>query len=187
MLMGIGTGTALGAFMVNATKRDTADAQLNTLKPEQARLKAEVDLLDAKETELKNKIAGGGTTAADELALRDNAVALREKQAKLGELDKQIADAASGLSKPFSDGFKNDLLTDVNGITLHRFQMVVWTIVLGAIFLIGVYRDLAMPKFSMRLLALMGISALTYLGFKIPERQTDTKDDAKSKDETKPK
>jgi hypothetical protein len=181
MLMGIGTGTALGAFMINATKRDTADTQLNTLRPERARIDAEVGLLAAKETELKNKIAGGGTTAADDLALRDNAAALREKQAKLNELDDQIADAASGLTKPSSAGFKKDLLTDVNGITLHRFQMVVWTIVLGVIFLISVYRDLAMPKFSMTLLALMGISAVTYLGFKIPERQTDPKDEAKPK------
>lgn len=69
----------------------------------------------------------------------------------------------------------------MNGIALHRFQMVVWTIVLGVIFLLGVYRDLAMPKFSLTLLALMGISATTYLGFKIPERQTDPKDETKPK------
>jgi hypothetical protein len=35
------------------------------------------------------------------------------------------------------------------------------------------WRDLIMPQFSETLLALMGISAGTYIGFKIPERQTE--------------
>lgn len=151
ILMGIGTGTALGAFMINATKRNTSDTELSGLRPDRAKLAAEVQQLTAN---------------------GNDAVVLADKQAKLAELDKKIADAESGLSKPVSEGFKNDLLTDVNGITLHRFQMVIWTLVLGAIFCIGVYRDLAMPEFSATLLALMGISAGTYLGFKIPERQS---------------
>ena len=47
--------------------------------------------------------------------------------------------------------------------------MLAWTVVLGIIFAGNVYRDLAMPDFSTTLLALMGISAGTYLGLKIPE------------------
>ena len=70
-----------------------------------------------------------------------------------------------------SESFFKDILTDANGITLHRFQIVIWTVVLGALFVYGVYRELAMPEFSGTLLALMGISSGTYLGFKIPERQ----------------
>ena len=170
-LMGIGTGTALGSFMINATKRNTADTDLSALRPQKATLTAELDLLTKKDTELRQKAAAADATAADQLAVRDNAVALADKQSKLAEIDKKIADAASGLSKPVSEGFRKDLLTDVNGIALHRFQMVIWTFVLGIIFLLGVYRDLAMPEFSGTLLALMGISAGTYLGFKIPERQ----------------
>ncbi len=149
ILMGIGIGTALGSFMINATKRDTVDTELSTLQPERDKLAAEVAQLNP----------------------NTDAVALAEKQAQLAALDKKIADAKSGLSKPTSEGLRKDLLTDVNGIALHRFQMVIWTIVLGIVFLIGVYRDLAMPEFSGTLLALMGISAGTYLGFKIPERQ----------------
>lgn len=173
ILMGIGTGTALGAFMINATKRDTADSQLSALRPDKAKLAAEIDQLAARESELKAKIqaAGAAATTEDQLALRDNAVVLKEKQAKLDEVDNQINQAESGLSKPVSESFIKDLLTDVNGITLHRFQMLIWTVVLGVIFCIGVYRNLAMPEFSVTLLALMGISAGTYLGFKIPERQ----------------
>jgi hypothetical protein len=144
--MGLGTGTALGAFMINATKRDGADAQLSTLRPQEAQLTAEIGQLN-------------------------DPVALAEQRAKLVELRKQIKEAESGLSKPVSESFRKDLLTDVNGIALHRFQMVAWTLVLGLTFLIGVYRDLSMPEFSTTLLVLMGISAGTYLGFKIPERQ----------------
>jgi hypothetical protein len=149
ILMGIGTGTALGSFMINATKRDTANTDLSTLVPQRDKLAAEVAALNP----------------------NADAVALAEKQAQLNELNQKIADAQSGLSKPVSEGLRKDLLTDVNGIALHRFQMLIWTIILGVIFLIGVYRDLAMPAFSGTLLALMGISAGTYLGFKIPERQ----------------
>ncbi|HKO55362.1 MAG TPA: hypothetical protein VJ276_05750 [Thermoanaerobaculia bacterium] len=69
-----------------------------------------------------------------------------------------------------SEGFMTDLLRDNSGsISLHRFQMFVWTLVLGVIFVASVYHDLAMPQFSATLLGLMGISSGTYLGFKVPE------------------
>jgi hypothetical protein len=42
--------------------------------------------------------------------------------------------------------------------------------VLGLVFLIGVYRDLAMPEFGNTLLALMAISSAGYVGFKYPEK-----------------
>ena len=173
ILMGIGTGTALGAAMVNDMKRDTSDKDLAGLKPERAKLVAEVAQLEANQATLTIKInnAGVAATAEDQLALQNTTVALEEKRAKLAETNKQIEDAEAGLTKPVSESFGKDLLTDVNGITLHRFQMVVWTIVLGILFLTGVYKELAMPEFSGTLLALMGISAGTYLGFKIPERQ----------------
>ena len=75
-------------------------------------------------------------------------------------------------TRPVSSGFWSDILTDANGISFHRFQMFAWTMVLGFIFVVGVYERLAMPEFNTTLLALMGISAGTYLGFKIPERQS---------------
>jgi hypothetical protein len=53
--------------------------------------------------------------------------------------------------------------------TTHRFQMLVWTVVLGIVFALQVYRNLAMMDFSPELLALQGISGGTYLGFKVPE------------------
>jgi hypothetical protein len=42
---------------------------------------------------------------------------------------------------------------------------------LGVVFIVGVYRDLAMPPdFSGTLLALMGISSAGYVGFKYQEK-----------------
>jgi hypothetical protein len=67
-------------------------------------------------------------------------------------------------------GFVRDVLSDVDGISLHRFQMFVWTLVLGVIFVASVYKTLSMPEFSTTLLGLMGISSGTYLGFKVPEK-----------------
>jgi hypothetical protein len=69
-----------------------------------------------------------------------------------------------------SDGFLMDILSDATGVCFYRFQMFVWTIVLGVIFLSSVWYSLSMPEFSTTLLALQGISAGTYLGFKIPEK-----------------
>ena len=61
------------------------------------------------------------------------------------------------------------LLLASQGVSLYRFQLFVWTLVLGIIFASSVYNTLEMPQFSPTLLGLMGISSGTYLGFKIPE------------------
>ncbi len=71
-----------------------------------------------------------------------------------------------------SKGFFTDILTDhKSGISFHRFQMFIWTLVLGILFIYSVWHRLSMPEFSGTLLALLGISSGTYLGFKIPEQQ----------------
>jgi hypothetical protein len=73
-----------------------------------------------------------------------------------------------------SQGFLRDVLSDAEGISLYRFQLFVWTLVLGVIFVASVYDGLAMPQFNPTLLGLMGISSGTYLGFKVPESRTGT-------------
>jgi hypothetical protein len=62
-----------------------------------------------------------------------------------------------------------DLLAENNLISFHRFQIFVWTLILGIMFIANVYNELAMPQFSATLLGLLGISAGTYVGFKLPE------------------
>ena len=68
-----------------------------------------------------------------------------------------------------SQGWLKDVLSDSEGVDFHRFQMLVWTGVLGIIFITRVWQELAMPEFSATLLGLMGLSAGTYVGLKIPE------------------
>jgi hypothetical protein len=87
------------------------------------------------------------------------------------------AASATGDSVPakpavVSRGFLNDILSDTEGISIYRFQLFAWTLVLGAIFCASVYDGLQMPQFSTTLLGLMGVSSGTYLGFKVPEAST---------------
>ncbi len=80
-----------------------------------------------------------------------------------------------GKSAGASSGkFLRDILRDplTGNTSFHRFQVFIWTLVLGCIFLHSVWSRLSMPEFDGTLIALMGISAGTYLGFKIPETKT---------------
>jgi hypothetical protein len=60
------------------------------------------------------------------------------------------------------------ILSDNDGVSFHRFQIVVWTVILATMFLVSVFNELTMPEFSVTMLGLMGLSAGTYLGFKFP-------------------
>jgi len=61
-----------------------------------------------------------------------------------------------------------DLLGDGGHINFHRFQIAVWTLLLGLVFALKLLTELTMPEFSTTVLGLMGISSGTYLGFKLP-------------------
>jgi hypothetical protein len=90
-----------------------------------------------------------------------------------------VVDAGKARPAPASRGFFRDVLSDPEGVCFHRFQMFVWTLVLGIMFVSSVYYDLSMPEFNATLLAMQGISAGTYLGFKIPEAaEAETKNQA---------
>jgi len=86
--------------------------------------------------------------------------------------------AQNGNGKSEASNWLLDLLSDENGPTIHRFQMLAWTLVLSVVFINGVLSEYAMPVFSNELLGLMGISSGVYVGFKMkegkPEENTDT-------------
>ena len=63
-----------------------------------------------------------------------------------------------------------DILSDADGISFHRLQIAVWTVVLVIIFCDSGWHVLSMPTFSDTLLGIMGISGGTYIGFKFPEK-----------------
>lgn len=108
-----------------------------------------------------------GISAATALGARvadtTNAVALARK-------DPARAVAARART---SEGIVADLLMDADGYSFHRFQIAVWTIVLGVIFGWTVYTTLSMPEFGGTMLALMGISGGTYVGFKLQEAKAE--------------
>ncbi len=152
ILMGVATLTALGGKVID-TNKAAADQQSQS---------------DA--TALASKIASlEAKLAASPPGLPDDVQALAALKAELARLTSEVEQRGSGYKRR-SRAFLLDILSDENGISLHRFQMFVWTMILGLLFLIGVYNDLAMPAFSPTLLTLMGLSSGTYLGFKIPER-----------------
>jgi hypothetical protein len=94
-----------------------------------------------------------------------SAVALTDVQRQLDQMILPPAEAKS-------QGFLTDIMSDENGVSIHRFQMVVWTVVLTLIFVCEVYKTLSMPEFNNTLLTLMGISSGTYVTLKIPEKKS---------------
>lgn len=153
VLMGISAATGLGAVLIDQDKV----TQANALRAEQAQLQSRV-----------NELPGVISIAppASRPALTDE---LTVKKTRLESLNPQIA--ALPVRNWGSQGFFRDVLTDDKGISLHRFQILVWTLVLGIVFVGTVITDLVMPEFNATLLSLMGISAGTYLGFKFPEKK----------------
>jgi len=117
--------------------------------------------------ELGPQIAAASSTNLSDLRKEE-----AEKRVRLDHVRNQIQDLNAAVTPQKSEGFWNDVLSDADGISLHRFQMAIWTIVLGFIFVVSVYNSLAMPQFSGTLFALIGISSGTYVGFKFPEKQS---------------
>jgi outer membrane murein-binding lipoprotein Lpp len=153
VLIGIGAGTGLGAISINNNKTDKTIKQVQDLQAQQADLRQATDLLKA-------------------------ALPAAGIEAKIGynnfldcQLTSNINKLIDGL-KMGKDNFINDILTDENGVSFHRLQMVVFTTVLGFVFLYTAWATLTMPDFSATLLTMQGITAGTYLGFKIPEKQS---------------
>jgi hypothetical protein len=167
VLLGIGLGTALGSQVIDQSKTGAPNAaagptsaELDALMLKKQQLEATLDMLD-----------------------RDLARAsAQEKPPIQAEVDAKKADYHATISEiatkfpnaigPSASRFYLDLLSDAHGVNFHRFQMLAWTLILGLVFVYSVLSRLAMPKFSETLLMLMGISAGTYLGFKIPETTT---------------
>jgi len=154
-LLGISAGTAVGSAMVDANK-STPDASA-TQAAAALNIQARLAQLDAAITQVNTALAANPNDTA---AAQTLAASMKEKEERLSQLKK--------LNNQ-SENFLLDILSDANGVSFHRFQMAAWTLVLGIIFITQVYKVLAMPDFNGSLLVLLGISAGTYVGLKIPE------------------
>jgi len=162
ILMGISASTALAAVAIDRSKDSgvtavqTSVQQLGiTTLDDVSKLYAGAAATKARPTIPAATIPAAGGTAAN-------------ADPTFGELR---AAYEAVIAKIKSKSFLEDLVNDAEGPTIHRWQILIWTIVLGAIYFGKVYTNLEMPTFGTNLLALMGISGGTYLGFKIPEKQ----------------
>jgi len=171
-LIGISASTALGGAIIDANKDAATDHTDGALKSE--RLRIEADLAALRTTIAETQQRRAAAPAGVDVAALDQRIAERQadvaaRTVRLQQIDDQTLALARTVQPSTSKGFWTDLLSDQNGVSFHRFQIVVWTAVLSVIFVYTVYDSLAMPDFDAKLLGLMGISSGTYLGFKFPE------------------
>ncbi|MDB5233108.1 MAG: LysM repeat-containing protein [Hymenobacter sp.] len=72
---------------------------------------------------------------------------------------------------PPSRGWWLDVLTDDQGVSIHRLQQVGFTLLLGYLFIRTVYKTVALPDWNENEILLLGISSATYLGLKSQENK----------------
>ncbi|HEX7286993.1 MAG TPA: hypothetical protein VF532_12475 [Candidatus Angelobacter sp.] len=82
-----------------------------------------------------------------------------------------VAAAAQRAQVAPTENLVADLATSSEGASLHRLQMIIWTLALMVVFVVTVWKTLGMPDFDSTLLALMGISSGAYVGLKVPENK----------------
>lgn len=78
-----------------------------------------------------------------------------------------------------SQGFFVDILSDDNGISLHRFQNLVWSLIAIIVYLYkvaGIKTGCELPELSDTLLALTGLSTATYLVLRSKENDPPVQD-----------
>jgi hypothetical protein len=151
-LIGIGAATGLGAVSITNSKADATIKKIQALQAQQSELRQATALL---------------TAALPAAGIQEK---ILYNDFLDGQLTSNINNLIDGL-RTGKDSFFNDILTDENGVSFHRLQMVTFTTVLGFVFLYTAWATLTMPDFPATLLTLQGLTAGTYLGFKIPEKQ----------------
>jgi hypothetical protein len=152
-MLGISAATAIAAVAISPG---------DSLQKRRAIYDAELEAVDkaAEQLAIDLEAAAGPRLRA---ALEKHIAELDERRMQLVEERAMLAPVAASTS------WWRDLVKDERGvIALDRLQVVIWSLVTGGIFLYSVLWELTMPEFSATLLALMGISSGTYIGFKLP-------------------
>jgi hypothetical protein len=153
-LVGISSATYISSAALSSDKDKEALAERQKLRKDIAALEAALQKL---EKDISKK--------PPEAELAELEKEEEEKAAQKTKLEEKLKSKTDKLQ---SNGILRDLVSDASGVSLDRFQIAIWTGVLGLIFVISVFKSMAMPQFDNTLLALMGISGGTYVGFKLP-------------------
>jgi hypothetical protein len=160
-LLGIGAATAVGGVVISQSKKEDQQARARTLLRRITDLQELGTLKAAASPTLVQASRHAELSQAYPEAARAAAAGL-DAYIRRNAVDYAVA------TNQGSRGFLLDILSDADGVSVH--QLFAWTIIiLGVVFVSGVLREVAMPVFSATLLGLMGLSAGTYLGLKIPE------------------
>lgn len=166
-LIGISAGTALGSAIVSKNEAATSAAVGNAPRPvfnyPDAIKAAQAALAQAKANRPKTTdlTPESAKIAGDEIQTRTQEVARLKAELKQWRSAHRTQLLLDLLSEQDSSAGEHRV------ITFHRFQIVVWTLILGVVFVSEVLTKLAMPAFDSTLLVLMGISSGTYLGFRV--------------------
>lgn len=160
-LMGISATASISAAVIDNSKQQDLLNQTITQQNDLATVSNEIFVLQSQIAAIP--------APANQAELQAQLNAALSKQ---GGLINSIANNKNALRPIPSEGFFKDILQDANGVSFHRLQMFTWTLVMGMIFIYSVWKSLSMPDFDGTLLALQGITAGTYLGFKFPEKQS---------------
>jgi hypothetical protein len=178
MLMGISSATALAAVEIDSIKDSPADAANRGLQALGLKTYADVQRVQQEIDSRKAELAGLPSESPHDGQVKHGKQASPVEQRRR-QLQTEIQDRDNILRTYFmkihpflTQGWFKDITTDINGTAIHRLQAVCWTLALGAVFVITVYRTLAMPDFNANLLTLMGISSAGYVGFKYPEKNS---------------
>ena len=72
-----------------------------------------------------------------------------------------------------SRGLITDILSDKFGVSMHRFQGLIFNFIFGLTFLVEFWADNVFPEFNDAELALMGVSSGAYLAIKTNENRAE--------------
>jgi len=161
ILMGIGAATALGSAAINLNKRTASKQDLANLNAESATLPQQI-------ADLAKRIAAAQAGDANLPFWQKQLLDAQQRQLVVAGL---LAAIPSTQVAP-TEGIIEDLLSDANGISFHRLQVLGWTLVFWVVFLQSLFDKLTIVDFDATQLALMGVSGSTYLGFKLQEKQS---------------
>jgi hypothetical protein len=170
-LIGISAVTALGSAFVDAAKPAPPGSSGNPPIVDVTRPHSEV-LMELKQLQARTQQELEALQKARTLISPSDKQALDDNEQQQNEVRERLANyrwQSAYFGWPTWRGVLYDLLAENNQISFYRFQIFVWTLILGIMFVLNVYNELAMPEFSATLLGLLGISAGTYVGFKLPE------------------
>jgi hypothetical protein len=158
ILMGIGAGTAVSSFAIDAVNIPGSKVDYEAVKLQESALS------QAATTAKTNAEKARTANPAD-----PNIQALDKAAAEA----KAAADDISAKRRSFETRatrhFFYDILSDGNGIAFHRLQVFAWTMTYWFMFIAALWHKITLIDFGVTQLALMGISGATYLGFKLSE------------------